>query len=51
MGTDEAVDPFETSAASTGVTDHGGRAPVPSWADEATVAVPLTELFGDDPAE
>ena len=23
----------------------------PSWADEATVAVPLTELFPDDGAE
>jgi hypothetical protein len=51
MGTDEAVDPFEPSAASTATTDHAGRAPMPSWADEATVAVPLAELFGDDPAE
>lgn len=23
----------------------------PSWADESTIAVPLSELFGDDPEE
>jgi hypothetical protein len=48
MGTHEFVDPSEPVAASATVPESAGRAPVPSWADEATVAVPLTELFGED---
>jgi hypothetical protein len=48
MGTHEFVDPSEPATATSAVSDSAGRAPVPSWADEATVAVPLTELFGED---
>jgi hypothetical protein len=48
MGTHEVADPSEPAAAAGSAPDSAGRPPVPSWADEATVAVPLTELFGDD---
>jgi hypothetical protein len=48
MGTHEVADPSEPVAASASSPESAGRAPAPSWANEATVAVPLTELFADD---
>jgi hypothetical protein len=52
MGIEEPTP--ETTAPAESLHSFRGESPVPnrpSWADEATVAVPLTELFGDDRTE